>query len=64
MTQDIANTILTDSNLAIVRQRTVWTIEWFLSEKGQDKDAEVFQNYLNSLKILMESEGKTPPVGS
>lgn len=59
LTKDFVKNILTQSNLVIIRERTIWTIEWFLREKSDDKDAEVFWNYLTSLKSLMQNESKS-----
>jgi hypothetical protein len=54
LAKDFVESILSESHLAVVRERAVWTLEWFLTERGEeDKDAEVFRNYLLSLQALL-----------
>jgi hypothetical protein len=49
--------LLSEAQLAVVRERAVWAVGWFLEERGdQDKDAEVFRNYLNSLQSLLQQK--------
>ena len=38
------------------RKQTIEIIEWYLRDGQEDKDFQIFQKYLNSLKLLIQEE--------